>query len=61
MGIRGSGLGLDWTSSTPMEEEEGGGSVWSYELVYKSSEQGFACQDCGEDWDLDTGDYLKFR
>ncbi len=62
MGIRGSGLGFSWSSTTGMEEESGSdGSVWSLEVVYKSSEQGFACQDCGEDWDIDTGDFLKFR
>ena len=61
MGIRGNGLGLSWATISDMTEEAGSdGSVWTFDVVYKSSYQGFSGQDA-EDWSIDTGEFFKFR
>ncbi len=54
-------MGLSWATTSDMTEEAGSdGSVWTFDVVYKSSYQGFSGQDA-EDWSIDTGEFFKFR
>ena len=44
--VRGSGLGLNWTTGQPMDNM--GNGVWSYTLSYKSNIGGFQCMNCSD-------------